>query len=63
MTEVLKQTTDQLAIELAELKLREAEGYLSEERKTEIRRKIGYISFELQERAKSGEEVNTDNNT
>ena len=52
MTETLRKTTEELAIELAELKIKEAEPYLTEERKAEIRKKIGHISFELQERAK-----------
>lgn len=52
MGELLGQTTDDLAIELADLKLREAEPYLSEARKEEIRKQIAYISFELTERAK-----------
>jgi S-adenosylmethionine synthetase len=47
--------TEQLAIELAELKLKEQEPYLSEERKVEIRHKIGHYSFELQERVKTNE--------
>ena len=52
MTETLGKTTEELAMELAELKIKEQEPYLSEERKEQIRKKIGHISFELQERAK-----------
>ena len=37
-----------------ELHLLEGDGYLSEERKTAIRREIGHISFELQSREVEG---------
>lgn len=48
----LATTTDELAIELAELKLHAAEGYITPERKAQIERRMAYISFELQERSK-----------
>lgn len=53
----LQTTTEDLAIELAELKMKEQEPYLTEERKTQIRKKIAHVSFELQERAKDNEPV------
>ena len=52
MTEAITRTTEELAIELAELKSKEQATYLTEERKNEIRKRIGHISFELRERAK-----------
>lgn len=52
MTNIEQLSTDELAIHLAELKMHEQEPYLTEERKEQIRREIGYASFELQERNK-----------
>lgn len=52
MSEVLSQSTEDLAIKLADLKIQETEPYLSEARKLQIRKEMAYLSFELEERAK-----------
>lgn len=44
-------STDSLADEMLGLKLHEAESYLTEERKEQIRRRMAIISFELTCRA------------
>lgn len=44
--------TDDLAVRLFELKDHVEQPYLTEERKEQIRKEIGRISFELQERSK-----------
>lgn len=50
--ELIQKSSDELAVELFELKEQEQQPYLSEERKEQIRKKIAYISFELGERQK-----------
>ena len=44
-------STESLADEMLGLKLHEAEDYLSEDRKEQLRRRMAVISFELQCRA------------
>lgn len=47
--------TEDLIQELADLKLRESQPYLSEARKAPVRIRIGRIAFELIEREKEQE--------
>ena len=48
--------TDSLAEELFSLKEHEAEPYLTEERKEQLRRRMAVISFELRCRAEESEQ-------
>jgi hypothetical protein len=50
--EETKAPTEDLVIELSELRLHVTEPYLTEKRKADIQRRIAYLSFELSERAK-----------
>ena len=46
----IEKSTQQLAIELEALRMKSFEGYLTEERREQIRKRIGAVGFELSQR-------------
>ena len=46
----IEKSTPELAIELETLRMKSFEGYLTEERRAQIRQRIGAVGFELSQR-------------